>query len=94
MLNITAKLRGKADDATIRVVALDGQKPIGQATGAGWTSNSSAGDRCQAVVARFAASLRFESFSLEAEAKPSTKSPRYFGMRKIALGQTKTACRG
>ena len=34
MLNITAKLRGKADDATIRVVALDGQKPIGQATGA------------------------------------------------------------
>ncbi len=84
VLNITAKLRGKADDATIRVVALDGQKQIGQATGA-------AGQAIRLPVADAkpwspdSPQLYDLKVSVQSGSEAVDEVTSYFGMRKIAL---------
>src|SRR6185437_2104227 len=84
VINVTAKLRGKADDAAIRFVALDGQKQIGQATGA-------AGQAIRLPVADAkpwspdSPQLYDLKVSVQSGSEAIDEVTSYFGMRKITL---------
>jgi beta-galactosidase/beta-glucuronidase len=84
VLNVTAKLRGKADDATIRVVALDGQKQMAQATGG-------AGEPVRLAVpdakpwSPDSPQLYDLKISVQSGTEVVDEVASYFGMRKIAL---------